>query len=134
MSKIIMDEPIFLVLSEPFEYGLEDNPSPLPAVLRCIKTIEGRQFGIIKTTLNYKATVYVHGFIINRYGGDDLKLSLIGNLQQLTVGASFIPKNHPAEKDLESCDFSIIPNPGGPATGTQIPWNEWKGFIGEVRV
>jgi hypothetical protein len=134
MSKIIMDEPIFLSLSEPFEYGLEDNPSPLPAVLRCIKTIEGRQCGIIKTTLNYKGTRYVHGFIINRYGGDDLKLSLIGNLQQLTVGASFLPLNHPAEKDLENCNFSIIPNPGGPATGMQIPWSEWTGFIGEVRV
>ncbi len=134
MSKIILDIPVFLRLSEPFEYGLEDNPSPLPAVLRCIETIEGQQCGIIKTKFNYKNLVFVHGFIRNRYGGDDLKISMIGNLHHLIVNTNFLPLNHPAEKDLENCNFSIIPNPGGPATGMQIPWSDWTGLIGEVRV
>jgi hypothetical protein len=134
MGKIIADLPILLELDEPYEYGSEDNPFPLDAILRCVKIIEGRECGIVKTKMNYRNKVYVHGFVLNRYSGDDLKLSMLGNFRQLIVGASFLPVNHPAEKYLENCDFSVIPNSGSAATSSQIPWNEWSGFIGAVRI
>lgn len=129
-----MNMSVLLELSEPYEFGLEDNPSPLQAILRCIDVIDGSQCGIVRTRFKYKDRIYVHGFIRNRYGGDDIKLSTLVSLKELTVNTSFLQEDHPAEKFLEACDFSVIPNRGGPSTGLQIPWTEWSGFIGAIRI
>jgi hypothetical protein len=128
------DRRLHLLFSEPFEFGFEDNPTPLQATVCHTSPPQTRNYVIVRSRLRYKAKNYEVGILRNRYVGEHHWLELLDAGQSVNVNASFLPLGHDFAARMIDGDFGPALALDGVQRNPDQRSSDWAHFIGSARL
>jgi hypothetical protein len=123
---------LYIRISEPFEYGLEDNPIPLEAVVMHTFATGQDHYLVVRTQLTFKGVFYAIGALRSRYATELHLLAILEKRTFVVVGASFIPRGHPQEARMLEGDFELARSLDIVRQTPDPNLKDWANFIGSV--
>ncbi len=123
-----------LQISEPFEFGIENNSNTLKAVVEYAFSNKPSHYLIVKTQLTFQGVLYEMGVLRSRYSTEEKFLNLIDVREYVVVAISFIPCGHPQELQMIAGDSALVQSLDIIQQVPDTNLKDWAHFIGIVSV
>jgi len=127
MRRVFVGNSLLFWVSDPFEYGFDNNPTPLEFDIISEDVVDGQRILTVVGQFNSHGTSYSRGIFRNRHSHDRLLLLAFESVGSF-VGGTFIPSRECIEIERGKLSKSEI------EMMTGVPKSDWASSIGTVRV